>query len=399
MGKHPPPGDPFRRFILLILDSVGCGEAPDAEAFGDAGANTLARIIAEAAPSLPNLARLGLDRVPGVPALAVEATTEPPLASWGRMTESSAAKDTMSGHWELMGVVSERAFPVYPDGFPEDVMRPFEEAIGRGSLGNVPASGTAIIDELGAEHMRTGSPIVYTSGDSVFQIAAHEAVIGVEELYAMCETARRLLQGEHQVARVIARPFEGDADSGFQRTPRRRDLALPPPEPTALDILTNAGYRTFGIGKIHDIFSGRGLTDWAKTRDNADGVEKTIAAAGGDDAELIFTNLVDFDTEYGHRRDVKGYARALEAFDRRMPELLAALRTTDCLLITADHGNDPGYSGSDHTRERVPLLAYGGGVANPLGTRASFADLGATVLENFRLRGGAGTSFLHLLRA
>lgn len=398
MGAEAAPKRPFDRFIIVVLDSVGCGDAPDAAAFGDDGANTLARVIDEAAPALPHLARLGLDRVPGVPPLGARDSGDNPLASWGRMTEVSGAKDTMSGHWELMGVISLEPYALFPDGFPRDIMDRFERAIGRGTLGNVAASGTRIIDELGEEHVRSGSPIVYTSGDSVFQVAAHEEVVGVEELYRMCATAREMLVGANRVARVIARPFVGSAATGFERTPRRRDLAVPPPRSTALDQLTGAGYRTFGVGKIHDIFSGRGLSEWVKTTDNADGIDKTLAAMADGEIELIFTNLVDFDSEYGHRRDIAGYAGALEAFDQRLPELLDAVRPRECLMLTADHGNDPGYSGSDHTRERVPLLVYTGAGGTNLGTRAGFADVSATVLENFGLESEAGESFLDLVR-
>ncbi len=388
----------FDRFIVIVLDSVGCGNAPDAAAFGDAGANTLARVIEDARPRLPNLARLGLAHITGVPSLGREQAVQAPAASWGRMTERSMAKDTMSGHWELMCVVSEAAFPVYPEGFPAEVIHAFEQAIGRPTLGNVAASGTAIIDELGDEHMRSGAPIVYTSADSVFQVAAHEDVIAVDELYRICEQARSLLTGEHRVARVIARPFVGDAADGFRRTQRRRDLTLPPPSRTALDRLVLAGHRTVGIGKIHDIFSDRGLSRWVATADNEDGIDKTLASMVGEAAALVFTNLVDFDSEFGHRRDVAGYARALERFDRRVPELLAAVGRRDCLMITADHGNDPGFGGSDHTRERVPLLVYTGRGAVDLGTRSTFADVGRTVLDNFGLRAQAGSSFLDRIR-
>lgn len=386
---------PFDRFVVVVCDSVACGDAPDAADFGDAGANTLASVIQGGRPELPNLARLGLDRIAGVPALheGPEAPP-PPRAAWGRMTERSGAKDTMSGHWELMCVESEGAFPVYPKGFPPDVMERFEKAIGRATLGNYPASGTEIIRELGEEHVRTGAPIVYTSGDSVFQVAAHEEVIPIDELYDMCAVARRQLDGPHRVARVIARPFVGADADGFERTARRRDLALPPPAPTALDLLVDAGYRTWGIGKIHDIFTGRGLSGYTKTVDNADGVEKTIEALVDDAGELIFTNLVDFDSKYGHRRDVAGYAAALAEFDRALPRLLDALGPDDCLVITADHGNDPAFAGTDHTRERVPLLVYSGHTPCHLGTRKTFADLGQTVLDNFGLEAEKGTSFL-----
>jgi phosphopentomutase len=417
-------GRSFDRFVVIVCDSLGCGDAPDAAAFSDEGANTLASVIAGAHPHLPNLSRLGLDRIPGVPrirdtpAAAHDATpagspdptekqgaggelqtARPPLASWGRLTERGSAKDTMSGHWELMCVVASAPFPVYPDGFPRAVMEPFERAIGRGTLGNVPASGTEILERLGAEHLRTGKPIVYTSADSVFQVAAHEEVIPVAELYEICATARAQLDGEHRVARVIARPFVGSGPDGFRRTAGRRDYALPPPRPTALDLLVEAGLRTFGVGKIHDIFAGRGLTGWVKSADNADGIDQTLAAMHDRAGELIFTNLVDFDTDYGHRRDVAGYAAALEAFDAALPRLLGALGPRDCLVLTADHGTDPGFRGTDHTRERVPLLVCSRHPAQDLGTRKSYADLGQTVLDNFGLRAEAGTSFLESVTA
>jgi len=385
----------FDRFVVVVCDSVGCGDAPDAAAFGDAGANTLASVIDGGRPELPNLARLGLDRIAGVPALHRAAESPPPpRASWGRMTERSGAKDTLSGHWELMCVESEESFPVYPKGFPSHVMERFERAIGRSTLGNYRASGTEIIRELGEEHVRTGAPIVYTSGDSVFQVAAHERVIPIDELYDICAVARRQLDGPHRVARVIARPFVGADAEGFERTGRRRDLALPPPAATALDLLVDAGYRTWGVGKIHDIFAGRGLSGYAKTVDNADGIEATIEAIMDDAGELIFTNLVDFDSKYGHRRDVAGYAAALAEFDRALPRLMNTLGPDDCLVLTADHGNDPAFRGTDHTRERVPLLVHSRHAPRYLGTRETFADLGQTVLDNFGLAAEKGTSFL-----
>ncbi len=393
----PAPGRSFDRVLVVVLDSVGCGQAPDASDFGDAGANTLGRVINDASPRLDNLARLGLDWIPGVPALTPDAATlQTPRAAWGRMTEIAAAKDTVSGHWELMCVVSSEAFPVYPDGFPKGVIARFEKAIGRPTLGNYPASGTEIIRELGEQHVRSGTPIVYTSGDSVFQLAAHEAVVPVCELYEMCSIAREMLVGPDRVARVIARPFVGDDADSFARTSRRRDFALPPPGPTALDLLTDAGYRTHGIGKIDDIFAGRGISSYVKTDDNTDGVARTIQALNEDAGDLIFTNLVDFDSLYGHRRDVEGYAAALAAFDELLPDLLSALRPCDCLMLTADHGNDPGFRGTDHTRERVPLLVFSQRTEpRDLGTRVTFADLGQTVLDNFGLRAeGPGTSFL-----
>ena len=383
----------FDRIVVVVCDSVGCGLAPDAASFGDQDSNTLGHVIAAEQPHLPNLRDLGIERIPGV--VACEPSQAPARAAWGRMVEQSPAKDTMTGHWELMGLISEGAFPVYPEGFPAEVIEAFEEAVGRKVLGNYPASGTEIIRVLGEEHVATGSPIVYTSGDSVFQIAAHEDVIPVQELYDLCAAARALLRGDHCVARVIARPFVGaDADS-FERTTRRRDLALPPTDPTALDELIAAGIRTLGIGKIHDIFAGRGISDWVKTTGNADGIAKTRDAIKGD-AALVFTNLVDFDSLYGHRRDVPGYARALEEFDAALPLLLDGLRPDDCLILTADHGNDPTFRGTDHTRECVPLLVFSGRTPPvDLGTRETFADLGKTIVDNFGVPSTvAGVSFL-----
>ena len=387
---------PFASVAVIVCDSVGCGDAPDAEAFGDAGANTLAHVIQAARPRLPNLHALGLDRIPGVPPLG--SRDSEPAAAYGRLTETAPAKDTMIGHWELMGVVAERPLPVYPEGFPAAVIGAFERRVGRRVLGNRPASGTVILDELGAEHLRTGCPIVYTSGDSVFQIAAHEGIVPVDELYRMCESARAILTGEHAVGRVIARPFVGDAPGSFRRTPRRRDWALPPPAPTALDFLQRAGVATYAVGKIHDIFAGRGIDAWVKTTDNADGVRATCAALR-QGRPFVFTNLVDFDTQYGHRNDPGGYARALEQLDAALPELREAVPADGLLLLTADHGNDPTTPGTDHTRERVPLLAIGRRVrAVSIGTRASFADLGRTVLDALGVQGRiAGRSFLDAL--
>ncbi len=386
-------GRSFDRIAVVVLDSVGCGEAPDAEAFGDTGSNTLAHVIEAADPHLPNLAGLGLGRIEGVPALGADSA---PRGAYGRMVERSAAKDTMTGHWELMGLISNSDFPTYPNGFPEDLIHEFETAIGRPTLGNRAASGTEIIEELGQEHMTTGAPIVYTSGDSVFQVAAHEDVILVRELYEICETARSMLAGEHGVGRVIARPFIGAGPGSFQRTSRRHDYAMSPPEPTALDKMVTAGLSTYGIGKIHDIFAGQGLTGWQRTAGNAEGVETTCSAIREGWGELIFTNLVEFDSLYGHRNDPDGYAAALEEFDRSLPGLLAALGSRDCLMITADHGCDPTFPGTDHTRECVPLLVAGEGVRpGALGTRASFADLAVTILENFAVESsGPGVAFL-----
>ncbi|MGE5508650.1 MAG: phosphopentomutase [Chitinophagales bacterium] len=367
------------RVALIVLDSVGAGALPDAKFYGDEGANTLGNISrAVGGLELPHLERLGLGRIlsmAGVP------PASRPEGAFGRLAEQAAGKDTTTGHWELTGVVLKRPFPVYPDGFPPEVMSAFEAAIGRKTLGNVAASGTEIIARLGEEHLRTGAPIVYTSADSVFQVAAHESVIPVLELYRMCEAARRLLVGAHGVGRVIARPFVGKP-GGFTRTPHRRDFSLPPPQPTLLDRLVTAGIPVTGIGKIEDIFAGRGLTSAVHTGSNREGMEETLKWLLEGEG-LGFTNLVDFDMVYGHRNDVRGYAAALAAFDAFLPRLLSALRPMDLLLITADHGCDPTVPGTDHTREYAPLLAAGPSVRQgvDLGTRETFADVGATVAE------------------
>jgi phosphopentomutase len=386
-----------RRAALIVLDGLGIGSAADSAAYGDAGSNTLGNTLrAVGGLPLPHLEALGLGccgELAGVPPAAN------PRAAWGTCQPKSAGKDSTTGHWELCGLVLPEPFPTFPAGFPADVVVEFARRTGRGVLGNRAASGTAILDELGEEHVRSGEWIVYTSADSVFQVAAHEEVIPVAELYEICATARAQLDGEHRVARVIARPFVGSGPDGFRRTAGRRDYALPPPRPTALDLLVEAGLRTFGVGKIHDIFAGRGLTGWVKSADNADGIDQTLAAMHDRAGELIFTNLVDFDTDYGHRRDVAGYAAALEAFDAALPRLLGALGPRDCLVLTADHGTDPGFRGTDHTRERVPLLVCSRHPAQDLGTRKSYADLGQTVLDNFGLRAEAGTSFLESVTA
>ena len=355
-----------RRVLLLVLDSVGCGLAPDAADYGDEGANTLGNIAgAVGGLSLPNLQALGLGNVAaigGVPA------TREPRGAYGRMSELSAGKDTTTGHWEIAGVIMEQPFPTYPNGFPPEIIETFERRAQRRAIGNRPASGTQIIDDLGAEHLRTGSPIVYTSADSVFQIAAHEEVIEVGELYELCRMAREILAGEHAVGRVIARPFVGRPGS-FRRTERRKDFSLPPPRDTVLDCLKASGKEVIGVGKISDIFAHRGLTSSNPTANNMAGVEATIQCLQEETDGLIFTNLVDFDSQYGHRNDPAGYGGALEAFDARLPEILAAAKSGDVVMITADHGNDPTYPGTDHTREQVPLLVYGEQVHRRTGSR------------------------------
>lgn len=383
----------FDTVVVIVLDSVGCGEAPDAAAFGDAGANTLGHVIGKAGASLPNLAALGLGAVPGVHGLPGFAG-----GTYDVLAERGPGKDTMLGHWELMGVVAESNFPLYPQGFPAAVIDEFERRTGMRPIGNCAASGTEIIDRLGDEHLRCGMPILYTSGDSVFQLAAHEDVVAPSRLYEICQQARQMLQGEHGVGRVIARPFRGDTAGGFRRTAGRRDFPMPPPRPTALDYLRDAGVAVHAVGKIHDIFAGRGISSWEKSADNEAGVAATLRAMRERAAPLIVTNLVDFDSEYGHRNDASGYARALEEFDVEVPRLLQAVPEGGLLILTADHGNDPTWPGTDHTRERVPLLVAPGrpGGAN-LGER-EFADLGATLLHNFEVAGELdGASFLELL--
>ncbi|MEW5897861.1 MAG: phosphopentomutase [Bacillota bacterium] len=380
------------RFIIIVLDGVGIGALPDADKYGDERSNTLVNTgRAAGGLQLPNLARLGLGNlaeIPGVP------PAERPAASYGKMAERSAGKDTTTGHWEIAGLILEKPFPVYPNGFPQELIEFFEEQIGRRVLGNKAASGTEIIAELGAEHMRTGYPIVYTSADSVFQIAAHEEIIPVEELYRLCQIARRLLTGEHAVARVIARPFIG-RPGAFIRTPRRHDFSLPPPGPTILDILRENGFAVLAVGKIEDIFAGRGITRALPTANNMEGVDKTLECIKENGRGLIFTNLVEFDMVYGHRNNAAGYAEALAAFDRRLPEIIDALRPGDILIITADHGCDPTTASTDHSREYVPLLVYGQSVRPgvDLCTRQTFADVAATIAEVFQLPVPAGTSF------
>ncbi len=378
----------------MVLDSVGIGELPDAGKYGDCGRDTLGHIARWRPLQVPNLARLGLGNIKPLEHIAAAAQ---PTGNYGKCATHSPGKDTTTGHWEMAGIWLEQAFPVYPHGFPREVMEAFERAIGRKTLGNKPASGTEILKELGAEHQRTGEPIVYTSGDSVFQIAAHEDVIPVAELYRMCEIARRLLDGPHRVGRVIARPFTG-APGNYRRTERRHDYAVEPPRPMLLDELKERGVEVYGIGKIHDIYNGRGVERYATTRNNADGMEKVGKRLEEQAEGLIFVNLVDFDMLYGHRKDVEGFARSLEEFDVMLGPLLKKLAETDLLLLTADHGCDPDPVAptTDHSREYVPLLAYcpGGKSGVNLGVRESLADMGQTVAEIFGGRIVRGTSFL-----
>jgi phosphopentomutase len=366
------------RVLVLVCDSFGVGDAPDAEAYGDAGSNTLGNCArAVGGLSAPNLEALGLGLLTEID--GVEPRAEPG-SGHGRLTEASAGKDTTTGHWEMMGIVLERPFPLYPNGFPPEVIEPFEERIGRRVLGNVPASGTEIIAELGEEHVRTGRPIVYTSGDSVFQIATHVRVVPLETLYEWCRVARDILRRPHDVGRVIARPFDGEPGAFF-RTPERRDFSVEPPEPTVLDRLLAVGVPVYGVGKIQDIFAGRGITEAVYSTSNDDGVNLTIDYLRRPGPNLVFTNLVDFDSKYGHRNDAPGYARAVEALDRRLPELVSSLGG-GLLMMTGDHGCDPTTPSTDHSRERTPLLVAGlEGGPHDLGTRTTFCDLGATVAD------------------
>ncbi|GAV22338.1 phosphopentomutase [Carboxydothermus pertinax] len=382
----------MKRAVLIVLDSVGIGELPDAELYGDKGSNTLANTAQKVGGfNLPNLEKLGLGKIH--PILGLKDNIKA-LGAYGKMGEKSPGKDTTTGHWEITGVILDKPFPVYPQGFPLDLIKRFEEAIGRKTLGNKPASGTAIIEELGEEHMRTGYPIVYTSADSVFQIAAHEEIIPLDELYKMCKIARGLLTGEHAVGRVIARPFIG-TPGNFKRTANRHDYSLEPTGKTVLDKLVERGYEVFGVGKIYDIFAGRGLTWHESTKNNEDGILKTIDVLNKDFTGLLFTNLVDFDMVYGHRNNAEGYYEALKQFDSYLAEIIERLREEDLLIITADHGCDPTTPSTDHSREYVPLLVYGKRIKEDvnLGIRQTFADIAATLEEIFGLERGVGQSF------
>ncbi len=375
----------IKRVVLVVLDSVGCGNAPDAAAFCDEGSNTLANVSnAVGGLHLPHMRRFGLGNttaIAGVP------PTKDAIGAYGRLTQASAGKDTTIGHWELCGVLLERPLPVYPSGFPTALMEVFESRIGRSTLGNYPASGTEIIAELGEEHVKTGKPIVYTSADSVFQVAAHEAIIPTAELYQICNIARELLRGEHGVGRVIARPFIGQPGA-FVRTERRRDYSLEPGRETILDVLKAAGQEVIGVGKIEDIFAHRGLTQSNHTGNNMAGVDAILGYLEKQYRGLLFANMVDFDTLYGHRNDPQGYASALEAFDCRLPEILHHMRQQDVLIVTADHGNDPTTPGTDHSRERLPILIVGNPIkpGTTIGTRDSCADVAATLAELLDVR-------------
>jgi phosphopentomutase len=382
------------RVIWVVLDSVGIGELPDAADYDDVGRNTLGHIAESRPLNIPNLVQLGLANIAQLKHLPAAAA---PLGAYGKGATRSPGKDTTTGHWEMAGVWLDQAFPVYKHGFPADLIAEIERLIGRKTIGNKPASGTEIIKELGEQHVRTGKPIVYTSGDSVFQIAAHEDVIPIAELYRMCEIARKLLDGPHRVGRVIARPFAGPVGN-FARTSRRHDYAVDPPKPMLLDVLEERGVPVFGIGKIHDIYNGRGVADYVTTKSNADGMEKLTAALRERQKGLIFCNLVDFDMLYGHRKDVEGFATSLEEFDRALTSFLPQLSPADLLMITADHGCDPDphWPTTDHSREYVPILAYSPGshAGVNLGIRETLADMGQTIAENFGGTIPRGKSFL-----
>jgi phosphopentomutase len=387
----------FDRVVWIVLDSVGIGAMPDAPSYGDdPGSDTLGNIARRRPLHLPNFSRLGLGNLKPLPNIEPVAHAR---ASFGRCALASPGKDTTTGHWEMVGIHLASPFPLFPHGFPPEIMHEFEQRTGRRTLGNVAASGTEIIKQLGAEHVRTGSPIVYTSADSVFQIAAHEDVIPLWELYKMCQTAREILRGPYEVGRVIARPFTG-SEGAFTRTANRKDFAVPPPKGMLLDKLDDAGIAVHSVGKIFDVFLGRGIREYDKTKDNADGMRKTMEAMNESAEGLIFVNLVDFDQLYGHRNDVEGYAGALEAVDQWLPELEAAMSQRDLLILTADHGCDPTTPSTDHSREYVPLLAYSPGLkgGHDLGTRKTLSDLGQTIAENFGLTIGQGTSFLSELQ-
>lgn len=383
----------MKRVFLIVLDSFGIGEMEDAEAYGDKGTNTLRSVSSSSAFSMPNMAALGLFNIDGV---TCREGVQEPQARIARMKEASKGKDTTIGHWEIAGILSSQPLPTYPEGFPEEVLAAFRQATGRGVLCNRPYSGTEVIRDYGDEHVRTGDLIVYTSADSVFQIAAHEDVVPVETLYMYCRMAREILQGRHGVGRVIARPFTG-ANGDYTRTPRRHDFSLEPPAVTMLDQLKNAGKNVISVGKIKDIFAGRGITEAVYTKGNEEGIMRTLEYLERDFEGLCFVNLVDYDMLYGHRNDIDGYAKALTYFAQQLPEMLRRLREDDILMITADHGCDPGYTVStDHSREHTPFLMYGKKVEpGNLGTRETFADIGATVLACFGIEPKfVGTSML-----
>lgn len=375
----------MKRIFLIVLDSFGIGEMEDAADYGDKGTNTLRSVSTSPYFHMPNMAKLGLFHIDGVDCAD---KCERPDAVIARMKEASKGKDTTIGHWEIAGILSKKPLPTYPDGFPEEVLDEFRKKTGRGVLCNKPYSGTAVIQEYGDAHMNTGDLIVYTSADSVFQIAAHEDIVPLETLYEYCRMARDILQGEHGVGRVIARPFIGPCGGHFTRTPHRHDFSILPPSVTMLDQLSGHGKDVIAVGKIKDIFAGKGITEAVYTSGNEEGIEKTLAYLDKDFEGLCFVNLVDYDMLYGHRNDIDGYAKALAYFDEKLPEITGKMKADDILMITADHGCDPGYTVStDHSREHTPFLMYGKNVApKNLGTRDSFADIGATVLDYFGIK-------------
>ena len=384
----------MNRIIWIVIDSVGVGALPDAKSFGDEGVNTLGHIVKEFSDiKIPNMIKLGLGNIDGIDYIN---NIDSPIGSFGRCNEVSQGKDTTTGHWEMTGLLVDTPFKTFENGFPKEIIDEFERRTGRKVVANKPASGTAILDEFGEHQMKTGDVIVYTSADSVFQIAAHEDIIPLEELYEMCKTAREIMMGEYAVARVIARPYVGSCNGQFERTSNRRDYSLNPFDKTVLDNIKEKGLDVIGVGKIEDIFNGQGITEAIHTKDNMDGVDQTINYIKKDNKGLIFTNLVDFDSKYGHRRNIKGYKEALEEFDARIPEIIEAMNDKDILIINADHGNDPAYKGTDHTREYIPLLVYGKDIKEGinLGTRNSFADIGATVADILNVsKTKNGTSF------
>ena len=382
------------RVIWMVIDSVGVGALKDSEKFGDIGVNTLGNIVKNHPDiKIPNMIQLGLGNIDGIDYLQ---KAENPIGSYGKCDELSCGKDTTTGHWEMTGVIVEKPFKTFPNGFTKDIIDEFEKRTGRKVVGNKPASGTAILDEYGEHQMKTGDVIVYTSADSVFQIAAHEDIISLEQLYKMCEIAREIMMGDNAVARIIARPYVGPKAGQFERTANRRDYSLNPFEPTVLDTIKESNLDVIGVGKIEDIFNGQGITEAIHTKDNMDGVDQTINYIKSENKGLIFTNLVDFDSKFGHRRNSLGYKEALEEFDERIPEIISSMKEDDILTINADHGNDPTYKGTDHTREYIPVLVYGKNIKSGvnLGIRNSFADIGATVADilNVKLPTN-GTSF------
>ncbi|WP_099188162.1 phosphopentomutase [Tepidibacter mesophilus] len=369
-----------KRVVLIVMDSVGIGQLPDAKKFGDEGVNTLGNIIKSYdGISIPNLTKLGIGNINGFEQVK---EIDSPIGAFGKSAEVSQGKDTTTGHWEMVGLRVDEPFKTFPDGFPKDVIEEFESKTGRKVIGNKPASGTAILDELGEHHMKTGEVIVYTSADSVFQIAAHEEVVSLDELYKMCKIAREMMMGDNALARIIARPFVGEPGN-FTRTSNRRDFSLDPYEDTILDNIKKTGQDVIAVGKIEDIFNGKGITEAVHTKSNMDGVDQTIEYMKKDNKGLIFTNLVDFDSKYGHRRNVEGYKNAIEELDLRIPEIIDNLKDEDILILTADHGNDPTYKGTDHTREYIPILVYGKNIKSGanIGVRTTFSDIGATIAD------------------